>query len=129
MRKFMFVLFIFLMVVWRVKRGFKNGIMQEIVNILSGVISLICLALVFFAVSSIIEQATSMLIVCIVGLIVLGIAFKLGKLMLRPLLAIGNVSVIGGLNKFLGAVLGLGEAAVVCYLLYKVLDYFGVYIL
>ncbi len=103
--------------------------MQEIVNILSGVISLICLALVFFAVSSIIEQATSMLIVCIVGLIVLGIAFKLGKLMLRPLLAIGNASVIGGLNKFLGAVLGLGEAAVVCYLLYKVLDYFGVYIL
>ncbi len=129
MRKFMFVLFIFLMVVWRVKRGFKNGIMQEIVNILSGVISLICLALVFFAVSSIIEQATSMLIVCIVGLIILGIAFKLVKLMLRPLLAIGNVSVLGGLNKFLGAVLGLGEAVVVCYLLYKLLDHFGVYIL
>lgn len=129
MRKFMFVLFIFLMVVWRVKRGFKNGIMQEIVNILSGVISLICLALVFLAVSSIIEQATSMLVVCIAGLIVLGIAFKLGKLMFRPLLAIGNVSVLGGLNKFLGAVLGLGEAGVVCYLLYKLLDYFGVYIL
>ena len=48
MFRLIFVLIIFLLFIWRVKRGFANGIMKEIVTILSGVISLICVALIAF---------------------------------------------------------------------------------
>ena len=48
-RKLAFAIAVCLLALWRVKRGFKNGILKEIVNILSGAISLVCVALVFYA--------------------------------------------------------------------------------
>ena len=126
---FIFAGVIFLLFIWRIHRGFANGIMQEIVNILSGVISLVCVVLIFFAVSSLTAKATSTLTVCIIGLVLLGIVFKLCNLIFQPLLALGNLSVIGGLNKLLGAVMGAAEALVLSYLLYRVLDYIGIYVL
>ena len=110
MTKFIFVLVVFLLFVWRIKKGFSNGIMKEIVNILSAVVSLVCVALVLLAISSLVAKALSTLVVCVFGLILLGIIFKICGLIFRPILSISNVSVIGGLNKILGAVLGAEEA-------------------
>ena len=129
MTKFIFVLVIFLLFVWRIKKGFSNGIMKEIVNILSAVVSLVCVALVLLAISSLVAKALSTLAVCVFGLILLGIVFKICGLIFRPILAIGNISVIGGLNKILGAVLGAGEACALAYLLYRLLDYMNIYVL
>lgn len=126
---FIFAAAIFLLFIWRIHRGFDNGIMQEIVNILSGVISLVCVVLIFFAISSLTAKATSTLTVCIIGLVLLGIVFKLCNLIFQPLLALGNLSVIGGLNKLLGAVMGAAEALLLSYLLYRGLDYIGIYVL
>lgn len=129
MTKFIFVLVVFLLFVWRIKKGFSNGIMKEIVNILSAVVSLVCVALVLLAISSLVAKALSTLVVCVFGLILLGIIFKICGLIFRPILSISNVSVIGGLNKILGAVLGAGEACVLAYLLYRLLDYMNIYVL
>lgn len=129
MTKFIFVLVVFLLFVWRIKKGFSNGIMKEIVNILSAVVSLVCVALVLLAISSLVAKALSTLAVCVFGLILLGIVFKICGLIFRPILAIGNISVIGGLNKMLGAVLGAGEACALAYLLYRLLDYMNIYVL
>ncbi len=129
MTKFIFVLVVFLLFVWRIKKGFSNGIMKEIVNILSAVVSLVCVALVLLAISSLVAKALSTLVVCVFGLILLGIVFKICGLIFRPILAISNVSVIGGLNKILGAVLGAGEACALAYLLYRLLDYMNIYVL
>ena len=129
MTKFIFVLVVFLLFVWRIKKGFSNGIMKEIVNILSAVVSLVCVALVLLAISSVVAKALSTLTVCVFGLILLGIVFKICGLIFGPILAISNVSVIGGLNKILGAVLGAGEACALAYLLYRLLDYMNIYVL
>lgn len=129
MTKFIFVLVVFLLFVWRIKKGFSNGIMKEIVNILSAVVSLVCVALVLLAISSLVAKALSTLVVCVFGLILLGIIFKICGLIFRPILSISNVSVIGGLNKILGAVLGAGEACALAYLLYRLLDYMNIYVL
>ena len=129
MTKFIFVLVVFLLFVWRIKKGFSNGIMKEIVNILSAVVSLVCVALVLLAISSLVAKALSTLVVCVFGLILLGIVFKICGLIFRPILAISNVTVIGGLNKILGAVLGAGEACALAYLLYRLLDYMNIYVL
>ena len=129
MTKFIFILVVFLLFVWRIKKGFSNGIMKEIVNILSAVVSLVCVALVLLAISSLVAKALSTLVVCVFGLILLGIIFKICGLIFRPILSISNVSVIGGLNKILGAVLGAGEACALAYLLYRLLDYMNIYVL
>ena len=129
MAKFLFALVVFLLAVWRVKKGFRNGILQEVLTILSGIVSLICVALVFLAVSSVLAQATSTLIVCVVALIALGIVYKICNLIFRPILALGNVSVIGGVNRICGAVLGLAEAFLLAYVLYRMLDFMGIYVI
>ena len=68
---FIFAAVVFLLFIWRIHRGFENGIMQEVVNILSGAISLLCVVLVFFAISSVAAKAMSTLTVCMIGLILL----------------------------------------------------------
>lgn len=129
MMKFAFTAIILLLLIWRIKRGFANGMMQEIVNLLSGVISLACVALVFLAVSSAVNKSMHTLTVCIVALILLGLVFKLCHLILTPLLAVGNISIVSGINKLLGAVMGAAEGCLLAYILYKVFAYFGIYVL
>lgn len=126
MVRFIFALVVLLLFIWRIKKGFANGIMGEIVTILSGAVALVCVALLFFAVTSAMAKAMSTLTVCIVALILLGIAFRICSLIFRPILALSNFSIIEGLNKLLGAVMGAVEACVLGGLLYYGLSYAGV---
>ena len=129
MAKFIFVLIIFFVFIWRIRKGFCNGIMKEIITILSGIVSLISVVLVFVAVRSYTANARTLLVLCVIGLIIIGIVFKLCNLIFRPILALSNISVIGGCNKILGAVMGAVEAIVLSYLFYiifsYILDYIG----
>lgn len=127
MTRLIFVLMILLMLVWRIKKGFQNGILKEIINIISVIISIICIVLVFFTISSIMARALSVLTICIVGLIVVGITFKLCSLIFRPILAITNISIIGGFDKLLGAVLGIFEVCICTYAVYWLLRRLGIY--
>lgn len=125
---FAFVAAMFLLFIWRVRGGYACGMMQEIVNVFSGAISLACVALIFLAVSSAMNRSMHILTVCIVALIVLGICFKVCKLIFTPLLAVGNISIVSGINKLLGAVLGAAEVCVLAFLFYKGFRYFGIYL-
>ena len=129
MTKFIFAFIIFLLFVWRIKRGFHNGIMKEVVTLLSGMASLVCVALVFFAISSYLAKMRGTLTVCVIGLILLGTVFRVCSLIFRPILALSNISVIGGVDKVMGAAMGIVEACVLSYLVYYVLNYMGVYVL
>lgn len=129
MKKIIFVLIVFLLFIWRIKKGFYNGMMKEIGTILSGAVSLASVALILFAISSYIAKTMSTLTLCIAGLIVLGAVFKICSLIFRPILALGNFSVIGGFNKIMGAVMGAAEAAILSYLIYYLLDRAGIYVL
>ena len=68
--------------------------MQEVVNLLSGVISLACVALVFLAVTSAMNKSTHILTACIIALILLGVLFKLFRLIFAPLLAVVCISIV-----------------------------------
>lgn len=128
MVQLVFALIVFLIFIWRIKKGFTNGIMKEIVTILSGVASLISVALLLFAVTSVMAKAMSTLTLSVIGLIVVGIVFKISSLIFTPMLALSNFSIIEGLNKLLGAVMGAVEACVLGGLLYYGLGYVGVYV-
>lgn len=119
---------ILLFFLWRVRRGYASGMMQEIANILSGVVALVCVVLIFFAISSARGKSMHVLAACIVALILLGICFKICSLIFRPLLAVDKICIVGGINKFLGAVLGAVEALLLAFLLIKSLEYFGIFV-
>lgn len=123
MFRYILILIVLLLFVWRIKRGYANGIMGEIVTIISGTISLVSVALIIFAVTSARVKAMSTLTLCIIGLVVLGIVFKICNLIFAPLLALSNISFIEGLNKMLGAVLGVLEACILTGLLYYIVNY------
>lgn len=126
---FAFAAVVLLLFIWRVRGGYACGMMQEIVNLLSGVISLVCVALVFLAVTSAMSKSTHILTACIIALILLGILFKLCRLIFAPMLAIGSISIVSGINKLLGAAMGAAEACLLAYFSYRMLSYFGIYVL
>ncbi len=128
MVKFIFVLIVFFLFAWRVKKGFANGVMGEIVTIVSGAVSLVCVALLFFAVTSVMVKAISTFTLCVIALILLGIVFKICSLIFRPLLGLSNFSIIEGFNKILGAAMGALEACVLAGLLYYILGYMGIFV-
>lgn len=119
---------VLLLLLWGVRRGFACGMMQEIANILSGVVAFVCVVLIFLAINSARGKSMHVLAACIVALILLGVCFKICSLVFKPLLAVENICVVSGINKFLGAVLGVAEAGLLAFLLIKVLDYFGIYV-
>ena len=123
MTKFIFAIIVFLLFIWRMKKGFHNGIMKEIVTILSGAVSLVSVALVFFAITSYREKSPGVFTLCVIGLVVLGTVFKLCSLIFRPILMLSNISVIGGVNKIMGAVMGVVEAAMLSCLIYYIFNY------
>lgn len=126
--KFAFFLISFLLAAWRMKKGFHNGMMKEVVNILSAAVSCVSIVLIFLTISSVMAKTFSMLTVCVLGLIGIGFIFKLCKLIFSPVAAIVNISIINGLDKVAGAVLGLGEAIICSWFLYHIMGYFGIYI-
>ena len=120
-----FVLIFIILAAWRVKKGFNNGMVEEIVNILSTIVSCVCIALIFFAVSSVIARTFSVLTLCVAALIGIGILFKFCNLIFKPVTAIANISIINGLDKFLGAIFGLGEAIIFTLFLYYIMNFAG----
>ena len=122
-----FVLAVVILAAWRIKKGFINGMVEEIVNILSVIVACICIALIFFVVSSIMARTFSVLTLCVTALIGIGFVFKLCSLIFKPITSILNISIISGLDKFLGAFFGLGEAIVLSSFLYFILNKAGIF--
>lgn len=129
MARLIFAAVVLLLFIWRTKKGLHNGMMKEVATLLSGVVSLACVALILIAVTSAMAKAMSTLTLCIVGLILLGIVFKLCDLIFKPILALSNVAVIGSFDKVLGAVMGAAEAGVLALVIYYVAKYTGVFVL
>ncbi len=126
---FAFAAFVLLLMIWRIRGGYACGMMQEIVNLLSAVVSLTSVALVFLAISSAMSKSMHILTACIIALILLGVFFKLCRLIFTPLLAVGSISVVSAVNKLLGAAMGAAEACLLAYFSYKMLAHFGIYVL
>lgn len=125
---FVFAAIALLLLIWRIKGGYACGMMQEIVNILSGAAALFCVALVFLAVNSARTKSVHTLAACIVALVILGVVFRLCSLIFKPLLAVENISLLNGINKLLGAALGIVEAGLLAYAAYKTLAFWGIYV-
>lgn len=100
--------------------------MKEIISILSLIVACVCIILIFFTVSSVVARTYSTLAVCLAGLIGIGMIYKLCNLIFKPVMAIFDLSIIHGLDKMTGAVVGFAEAVIFSCFLYHVINYFGI---
>lgn len=112
MMKLVLLPIFFLMLVWRVRNGYQNGIMKEISNIgilIAAVLELVLILLILISFKS---KKYSVLIVCAVAFFIIGIIVKAGSMFFRPAIVISHISIVSGLDRFLGALFGIFEACI-----------------
>lgn len=111
--------------IWRMVIGYRRGMVKELQGFFTFLVSSISIALVCKAVKSYFASETVNLIIAVLLLIILGIVFKLLKLVFFPAEAIVKLPVIHFADKILGIVLGVLEVAVMLWAFFLVLSIFS----
>ena len=129
MMKLVLLPIFFLMLVWRVRKGYQNGVIKEISNIgvtIAAVLNLILILLIFISFKS---KKYSVLIVCVAALFVIGIMIKAGSVFFHPAITISHISIVSSFDRFLGVLLGIFEACIFAGAAYWLVVRFGTNIL
>ncbi len=120
---------IVLIFIWRIRTGFKKGMVGEIISLISMVIAGLCLALILTAIDSYVEEQITKVIQAVISLFVLCLLYKIVSVLFTSLKLISNLPIIKGLNALLGAVLGAAEAVVIVAIAVRLLKYFSISLL
>lgn len=101
-----------LLFLWRIAAGFKKGMVREIVTLIATAAAVFCLLLILGAVGSYMDRQMGRLAQMIAVLAAVCVVYRLISLLFTSFKLVTHLPVIKGLDKMLGAVLGLCEAAV-----------------
>lgn len=115
------ILFCILIVLLRTRKGYRKGLVGELSTMLSLVVAVVCLFLFMLLYTSFQVGTWGTTVTSIVMLIVFGVGYKIGKIMLAPLKGLKAVSFLNFIDKLLGAVLGFAEGILLVYVLQYVL--------
>lgn len=114
-----------LIFIWRIVIGFKRGMVQEIISLIAMAVAGFCMLLILGAVGSYFDKEIGQLIRFIAVLIVVCLAYRLINILFTSLQLISKLPVIKGLDKILGAVVGLAEASVIVGILVHFIKNWG----
>lgn len=113
-----------LIFIWRITAGFKRGMVHEIISLIAMVVAGFCMVLILGAIGSYLEKEIGQLIQFIMVLIVVCLAYRLVNILFTSLQLISKLPIIRGLDKLLGAVIGMLEAGlIVGVLVYFIKDW------
>ena len=129
MIKLVLLLIFFLLLAWRVRNGYHNGVIKEISNIGITIAAVLALVLIVLILISFKTKNYSVLIVCAAVLFIIGIIIKAGRVFFYPAKLISHISIVSGFNRFLGALFGIFEACIFAGAAYWLLTRFGTNIL
>ena len=115
--------------IWRIVTGFRRGIVQEVISLIAMAVAGFCVALIFRAVSSYFHREIGEMIQMIVILLVVCVVYRLVHILFTSLELISKLPIIRWLDKLLGAVAGLAEAALIVGFLVYFLKNWGLSIL
>jgi uncharacterized membrane protein required for colicin V production len=110
-------------------RGFKKGMIQEIVSVISMIIAGVCLYLILSAIGSYRNEQIGKTIQMVIVLFVVCFVYKIVNVLFTSLKLIAKLPVIKGLNAVLGAILGAVEAVVIVIIIMEVLKFFSIALL
>ena len=109
--------------------GFRRGIVQEVVSLIAMAVAGFCVVLIFGAVSSYFHREIGKMIQMIIILLVVCVVYRLVHILFTSLELISKLPIIRWLDKLLGAVAGLAEAALIVGFLVYFLKNWGLSIL
>ncbi len=115
--------------IWRITAGFRKGMVQEIISVIAMGVAGFCVVLILGAVGSYLNREIGKTIQIIAVLIVVCLVYRLVHILFTSLELISKLPVIKGLDKLLGAVVGLAEAALIVGFLVYFLKNWGLSIL
>ena len=122
---FVALIIIVLIFIWRIAAGFKKGMVHEVVSLIAMVVAGFCMMLIFAAVESYFNKEMGQLIQFILVLLAVCVVYRLINTLFTSLQLISKLPIIKGLDKILGAAVGLAEAGILVGILVYVIKNWG----
>lgn len=99
--------------IWRITAGFRKGMVQEIISLIAMAIAGVCVILILGAIGSYLNQEIGKTIQMVVVLIVVCLIYRLVHVLFISLELISKLPIVKGVDKLLGAAVGMAEAALI----------------
>ncbi len=120
---------IMIIFIWRIVSGFRKGLVQEIISLIAMVVAGFCVVLIIGAIGSYIDKEISKVIEMTVVLFAVCAVYRLVHVLFTSLELIAKLPVIKGVDKLMGAAIGLVEAGLIVGALVYFLKNWGLSIL
>lgn len=120
---------IIIIFIWRITVGFRKGLVQEIISLIAMVVAGVCVILIIGAIGSYMAEEISRVVEMIIVLFAVCAVYRLVHVLFTSLELIAKLPVIKGVDKLLGAVIGLVEAGVIIGILVYFLKNWGLSVL
>ncbi len=115
--------------IWRVAAGFRKGMVQEVISLIAMVVAGFCALLIIGAIESYLDREIGRTIQMVMVLFIVCLVYRLVHVLFTSLELISRLPLVKGLDKILGAIVGLAEAILIVGFLVHVLKNWGLSIL
>lgn len=120
---------IIIIFIWRITAGFRKGLVQEIISLIAMAVAGVCVVLIIGAIGGYMAEEISKVVEMIVVLFAVCAVYRLVHVLFTSLELIAKLPVIKGLDKLMGAAIGLLEAGVIVGVLVYFLKNWGLSVL
>lgn len=120
---------ILLIFIWRIAAGFRRGMVQELIALIAVTVAGFCIVLILGAIGSYMNKEIAKVIEIAAVLFAVCLVYRLVHVLFTSLELISKLPIIKGLDKLLGAGLGVIEAGVIVGLLVYFLKNWGLSVL
>lgn len=102
-----------LIFIWRIAAGFRKGMIKEIISLFAMAVACFCVVLIIGIIGSYLDNEIGKVVQMVAGLFIICFAYRLINILFTSLELISKLPVIKGVDKILGAVVGIAEAGLI----------------
>lgn len=115
--------------IWRMAVGFRKGMVREIASLIAIAVAVFCIVLIMGAAGSYMEREIGKVFQSVAVLFGVCLIYRLAHIFLTSLELISKLPIIKGVDKLLGAAVGLAEGGIIAGLLVYFLKNWGISVL
>lgn len=102
--------------------GYKKGMLQEVISIISLIFAVFVFALVATAFNNFISKEYMYVVMAILFIVALVIVFQITKIIVIPARILSKLPIISFINKVCGFLLGMAEGVIFIWFVFLLLD-------
>jgi len=118
--KIVFAIIAIMVMLFCVRRGYRRGISTEIRMFVSVLVATLCLVLIITLKHAVSDHTYGTVLVVGSALVVLGMGWRLIKLILSPLSGFKELKTVRTIDRLLGAVIGAAEGVTLLWIALKI---------